>query len=143
MKGLTRETAIVRRKMGKGKPRHEILNLPGLPSGESALLSKRFGGRFPSIKCGSARGDIFRRQALSCACGRWRDAQIRIVTAAGILGTDPSSFRPTDPLTRGELAGALEAWGNGRLRSVVNKGGFSRFRRAAETPFNLIFEARV
>ena len=32
--------------------------------------------------------------------------------------------------------------GEGRLRSVVKKGGFSQFRRATETPFNLIFEAR-
>ena len=32
--------------------------------------------------------------------------------------------------------------GEARLRSVVSEGGFSRFRRAAETPFNLIFEAR-
>jgi hypothetical protein len=29
-----------------------------------------------------------------------------------------------------------------RLQEVVATGGFSRFRRAAETPFNLILEAR-
>ena len=33
--------------------------------------------------------------------------------------------------------------GEGRLRAVVGKGGFSHFRRATETPFNLIFEARA
>ena len=33
--------------------------------------------------------------------------------------------------------------GEGRLRSVVNKGGFGSFRRATETPFNLVFEARA
>jgi 2-polyprenyl-3-methyl-5-hydroxy-6-metoxy-1,4-benzoquinol methylase len=32
--------------------------------------------------------------------------------------------------------------GESRLREVVKDGGFSRFRRAAETPFNLVFEAR-
>lgn len=32
--------------------------------------------------------------------------------------------------------------GERRLREVVSKGGFTRFRRAAETPFNLILEAR-
>ncbi len=32
--------------------------------------------------------------------------------------------------------------GEARLREVVMSGGFSRFRRAAETPFNLVFEAR-
>jgi len=32
--------------------------------------------------------------------------------------------------------------GEGRIREVVTSAGFSRFRRAAETPFNLVFEAR-
>jgi len=32
--------------------------------------------------------------------------------------------------------------GEARLRDVVAKGGLTRFRRAAETPFNLILEAR-
>ena len=30
----------------------------------------------------------------------------------------------------------------GRTRELVAAGGFSRFRRAAETPFNLVYEAR-
>ena len=32
--------------------------------------------------------------------------------------------------------------GESRLRDVVTQGGFTRFRRATETPFNLILEAR-
>ena len=32
--------------------------------------------------------------------------------------------------------------GEARIRDVVSAGGFTRFRRAAETPFNLVFEAR-
>jgi SAM-dependent methyltransferase len=32
--------------------------------------------------------------------------------------------------------------GEKRLREVVSSGGFTRFRRATETPFNLVFEAR-
>ena len=32
--------------------------------------------------------------------------------------------------------------GEARIREVVEQGGFSRFRRVAETPFNLVFEAR-
>ncbi|MBI3472720.1 MAG: class I SAM-dependent methyltransferase [Candidatus Solibacter usitatus] len=32
--------------------------------------------------------------------------------------------------------------GEERLRQVVTSGGFTRFRRATQTPFNLIFEAR-
>ncbi len=33
--------------------------------------------------------------------------------------------------------------GEARIRDVVQAGGLSRFRRAAETPFNLVFEARA
>ena len=33
--------------------------------------------------------------------------------------------------------------GEARIRDVVKAGGFARFRRAAETPFNLVFEARA
>jgi len=29
-----------------------------------------------------------------------------------------------------------------QLRSVVTAGGFNRFRRATQTPFNRVFEAR-
>ncbi len=32
--------------------------------------------------------------------------------------------------------------GEGRIRDVVTSAGFSRFRRAAETPFNIVYEAR-
>jgi SAM-dependent methyltransferase len=32
--------------------------------------------------------------------------------------------------------------GEPRIRQVVESGGFTRFRRAAQTPFNLVFEAR-
>ena len=32
--------------------------------------------------------------------------------------------------------------GEARLREIVTAGGFTRFRRAAETPFNLVLEAR-
>ena len=32
--------------------------------------------------------------------------------------------------------------GQARIGDVVREGGFTRFRRAAETPFNLVLEAR-
>lgn len=42
-----------------------------------------------------------------------------------------------------EVGAALGAQaGEARLRQVVEQGGFTRFRRAAETPFNLVLEAR-
>src|SRR5262249_43323203 len=33
--------------------------------------------------------------------------------------------------------------GEARLRDVITGAGFSRFRRATQTPFNLVFEARA
>ncbi|HTU32684.1 MAG TPA: class I SAM-dependent methyltransferase [Candidatus Acidoferrum sp.] len=42
-----------------------------------------------------------------------------------------------------EVGAALGAQaGEERIRKVVTSGGFKRFRRAAETPFNLVYEAR-
>ena len=42
-----------------------------------------------------------------------------------------------------EVGAALGAQaGEERIRSVVTTAGFTRFRRAAQTPFNLVFEAR-
>jgi hypothetical protein len=41
----------------------------------------------------------------------------------------------------GQMALGAQA-GEARLREVVTKGGFTRFRRAHETPFNLVLEAR-
>ena len=43
-----------------------------------------------------------------------------------------------------EVGAALGAQaGEERIRSVVSAAGFTRFRRAAQTPFNLVFEARA
>jgi hypothetical protein len=42
-----------------------------------------------------------------------------------------------------EVGPALGAQaGEARLREVAKAGGFGRFRRATETPFNMILEAR-
>ncbi|MEO1377314.1 MAG: methyltransferase domain-containing protein, partial [Cyanobacteria bacterium J06635_10] len=49
----------------------------------------------------------------------------------------PSSLSQDVGLALGAQAGEK------RLQEVVNAGGFSRFRRANETPFNLILEARI
>jgi len=32
--------------------------------------------------------------------------------------------------------------GEARIREVVTSAGFKRFRRATETPFNIVYEAR-
>ena len=37
---------------------------------------------------------------------------------------------------------AAVRWGQQRLTEVLNEGGFTRVRRAAETPFNLVLDVR-
>jgi 2-polyprenyl-3-methyl-5-hydroxy-6-metoxy-1,4-benzoquinol methylase len=50
-----------------------------------------------------------------------------------------ASGRPDTPAAEQALGAQA---GEKRIRDVVRRGGFARFRRATETPFNLIFEAR-
>jgi hypothetical protein len=60
----------------------------------------------------------------------------RLYYAASTLVCVPTSLDQ-------EVGAALGAQaGERRLREVATSGGFRRFRRAAETPFNLILEAR-
>ncbi len=60
----------------------------------------------------------------------------RIYYAASTLLCTPSSLSQEVGLALGAQAGER------RLREVVLEGGFTRFRRATETPFNMILEAR-
>ena len=47
------------------------------------------------------------------------------------------------PASLNENGPALGAQaGEERIAEIVKSAGFSRFRRAAQTPFNLVFEAR-
>jgi hypothetical protein len=60
----------------------------------------------------------------------------RLYYAASTMICTPASLSQEVGLALGAQAG------EGRLRDVVTAGGFTRFRRATETPFNLVFEAR-
>ena len=60
----------------------------------------------------------------------------RIFYSASTLICTPASRSQEVGLCLGAQAGET------RLREVVTAGGFSRFRRATQTPFNLILEAR-
>jgi SAM-dependent methyltransferase len=60
----------------------------------------------------------------------------RAYYAASTLVCTPASLAQEVGLALGAQAGEA------RLREVVLAGGFTRFRRAAETPFNLVLEAR-
>ncbi|MFZ0634815.1 MAG: class I SAM-dependent methyltransferase [Candidatus Acidiferrales bacterium] len=60
----------------------------------------------------------------------------RAFYGASTLLCTPASLSQEVGLALGAQAGEK------RLREVVTHGGFTRFRRATQTPFNLIFEAR-
>jgi len=60
----------------------------------------------------------------------------RAFYGASTLICTPASLSQEVGLALGAQAGEK------RLREVVTSGGFSHFRRATQTPFNLIFEAR-
>ena len=61
----------------------------------------------------------------------------RIYYAASTLVCTPSSLDQEVGLGLGAQAGEE------RLREVAEEAGFTRFRRATETPFNLVLEARI
>jgi 2-polyprenyl-3-methyl-5-hydroxy-6-metoxy-1,4-benzoquinol methylase len=60
----------------------------------------------------------------------------RVFYAFSAMVCTPGSMSQPVGLALGAQAGEA------RLRTVATHGGFTRFRRAAETPFNLILEAR-
>jgi cyclopropane fatty-acyl-phospholipid synthase-like methyltransferase len=60
----------------------------------------------------------------------------RIFYSASTMLCTPSSRSQEVGLGLGAQAG------ESRIQEVVTLGGFKRFRRATETPFNLVFEAR-
>jgi len=60
----------------------------------------------------------------------------RVFYGASTVICTPASLSQEVGLALGAQAGEA------RLRDVVTQGGFTRFRRATETPFNLILEAR-
>jgi ubiquinone/menaquinone biosynthesis C-methylase UbiE len=60
----------------------------------------------------------------------------RVYYSASTLLCTPASKSQEVGLALGAQAGER------RIREVVTQGGFTRFRRAAETPFNMVFEVR-
>jgi len=61
----------------------------------------------------------------------------RIYYAASTMLCVPASLADGEP---GMALGAQA--GEARIKAVVHEGGFTRFRRACQTPFNAVFEAR-
>jgi hypothetical protein len=61
----------------------------------------------------------------------------RVFYSASTMICTPASRAQEVGLALGAQAGER------RLRDVVMQGGFRNFRRAAETPFNMVFEARA
>ncbi len=78
----------------------------------------------------------------------WLNAQ----TAGGFVTYDPvgrayyafSTLLCTPASLSQEIGLALGAQaGEARIRNVVEMGGFTRLRRVAETPFNMVLEAKL
>ena len=61
----------------------------------------------------------------------------RVFYSASTLVCTPASRSQEVGLALGAQAGEA------RMRDVVLSGGFTQFRRASQTPFNLVFEARA
>ncbi|HVY03734.1 MAG TPA: class I SAM-dependent methyltransferase [Caulobacterales bacterium] len=61
----------------------------------------------------------------------------RVYYAASTMICTPASLSQEVGLGLGAQAGEK------RLKAVVKEAGFKKFRRAAETPFNMVFEARA
>ena len=60
----------------------------------------------------------------------------RVFYGASTMLCTPASLAQDVGLALGAQAGEA------RIRDVAQQAGFSQFRRAAETPFNLVYEAR-
>jgi hypothetical protein len=66
------------------------------------------------------------------------------LNAVGRVFYSASRFICTPASRSQEVGWCLGAQaGETRIRAVVREGGFCRFRRAAQAPFNLIYEARA
>ena len=61
----------------------------------------------------------------------------RVYYSASTLICTPASRAQEVGLALGAQAGEA------RIREVATRGGFTKFRRASETPFNLVFEAKA
>jgi hypothetical protein len=62
---------------------------------------------------------------------------------AALLYTASASICTPNSLSQEVGLGLGAQAGEGRLREVFEEAGFTRFRRAAETPLNLILEAKA
>jgi hypothetical protein len=60
----------------------------------------------------------------------------RVFYSASTMICTPASLSQEVGLGLGAQAGEA------RLKKVAKEAGFGKFRRAAETPFNMVFEAR-
>ena len=60
----------------------------------------------------------------------------RLYYSASAMICTPASLSQEGGLALGAQAGEK------RMREVVSKGGFTKFRRATDTPFNIIYEAK-
>lgn len=70
----------------------------------------------PAAALGASRpGEGSGAEPVASAGGAWAATEIATVVQAGLMGPDVASFRPDEPLTRGELHAAIVALGKTRV----------------------------
>ncbi len=124
-------TAILRGEIRTGTPSRPI----GGPLIGRDVELRLLDSRLSQIEAATAppRRTAIHRAAVVSLAARPQAEPLALARHAH-LGRDPA-------VAARALAAAAER-GEARLREVVTGGGFTRFRRAAETPFNLVLEAR-
>ena len=131
----SRDRVTLRGRHGEGLPGH-------VRSGRLLRLPARHGrsGRRRRARAPVAE----RRTAPGCWSSRFAGDQVEDnLNPVGRLFYSVSTLVCTQASLAQEVGTALGAQaGEARLRDVVTSAGFTRFRRAAETPFNLVFEVR-
>ena len=104
----------------------DCLHDMGDPVGVANMSGNRCAGRHMA-DCRAVRRKPCRRQP---------QPYRQVFYAASTMICVPASLSQEVGMALGAQAGKA------RLRTVVTTGGFTRFRRAASTPFNLVLEAR-
>jgi SAM-dependent methyltransferase len=120
--------------------------------------AKNFAGTYDLITCfdclhdmGDPAGAAGHIRGALAAGGTWmlvepfaNDRVEENLNPVGRLYYSVSTLVCTQASLAQEVGAALGAQaGEAKLRQIITGAGFSHFRRAAETPFNLVFEARA
>ena len=87
------------------------------------------------LECGTTTASLSRHEQVDFSL-------MTFIDGASLLVTDASGIQGVSSLEGKRVALIPGTTTQTRLAEVLREGGFTRVRRATETPFNLILEAR-